>query len=146
MKYAYIIFEEITGEQMGVCTSMEDAIMYTRKLQEQSNSRQGKFPEERYAWAQLPLVEHKDVPVFSGNIGFKRTGSYSPQGGWDLMPVGLVAYDSDDLLVDYTDKIPDVRFELGVLGHVKFTVTSSAYVPEDEVLEYVKDKYKEWVK
>ena len=39
MKYAYIIFEEITGTQIGVCTSMEEAIAYTQKLQKQSDMR-----------------------------------------------------------------------------------------------------------
>ena len=146
MKYAYIVFEEITGEHMGVCTSMEDAIMYTQKLQKQSDMRGSKFPEERYAWTQLPLIEHKDVPSFKGNIGFKRTGSYSPQSGWDIIPVGLVQDDSTDLLINYTDKMPDVQFEIGARGSVRFTVKSSAYVPEDEVLEYVQKKYKEWVK
>lgn len=146
MKYAYIIFEEITGEHMGVCTSMEDAIMYTQKLQKQSGMRNSKFPEERYVWTQLPLIEHKDLPSFTGNIGFKRMGSYNPLSGWDLIPVGLVDNNSSALLIDYTDKIPDVQFEIGAFGNIRFTVTSSAYIPEDEVLEYVQKKYEEWVK
>lgn len=146
MKYAYIIFEEVSGEQIGICTSMEDAIMYTRKLQKQSDMRGSTFPEEHYAWTQLPLIDHKDVPVFTGNIGFRRSGSYSPQYGWDIVPVGLVQDDSADLLINYTDNMPDVQFEIGARGSVRFTVTSSAYLPEDEVLEYVKDKYREWVK
>ena len=146
MKYAYIIFEENSGTQIGVCTSMEEAIAYTRKLQKQSEMREGKFPEEHYAWTQLPLIEHKDVPSFSGNIGFKRIGSYTPWGGWDIIPMGLVQDDSTDLLIDYTDNIPDVTFRIGTCGHVSFEVVSSAYVPEDEVLEFVKEKYREWVK
>ena len=146
MKYAYIVFEEITGEHMGVCTSMEDAIMYAQKLQRQSDMRDSKFPEERYAWTQLPLIEHKDVPSFKGNIGFKRIGSYTPLTGWYLAPIGLVDHSSTELLIDYTDKLPDVQFEIGAFGNVRFTVKSSAYVSEDEVLEYVQKKYAEWVK
>ena len=100
---------------MGVCTSMEDAIMYTQKLQKQSDMRGSKFPEEHYAWTQLPLIEHKDVPSFKGNIGFKRIGSYTPLNGWHLAPIGLVDHSSTELLIDYTDKLPDVQFEIGFL-------------------------------
>lgn len=146
MNYAYMIFEENTGEHMGVCTSMEDAIMYTQKLQKQSDMRGSKFPEERYVWTQLPLIEHNDIPAFKGNIGFKRMGSYTPLSGWYLAPIGLVDNDSTELLIDYTDNLPDVQFEIGSFGNIKFTVTSSAYLPEDEVLEFVQNKYKEWVK
>ena len=146
MKYAYMVFEENTGEHMGVCTSMEDAIMYTQKLQKQSDMRDSKFPEERYAWAQLPLIEHEDVPSFTGNIGFKRMGSYTPLCGWYLAPIGLVDNNSTELLINYTDNLPDVQFEIGACGNIRFTVTSSAYLPENEVLEYVQEKYKEWVK
>ena len=146
MKYAYIICEQISGTQIGVCTSMEDAITYTKKLQKQSDTRLSKFPEEHYTWTQLPIIESKDLPSFNSNIGFKRTGSYTPWDGWAITPMGLIGDDSDDLLINYTDNIPDVNFEIGICGCVKFTVISSAYIPEEEILEFVKQKYEEWVK
>lgn len=146
MKYAYVVVEERSGTNIGVCMSMEQAIAYTRKLQKLSDARVSKFPEEHYTWFQLPLIDEKEIPAFGGNIGFRRSGSYSPWDGWDILPVGLVEDNSEDLLVDYTDKIPDVTFEVGSFGCVRFDVVSSAYVPEDEVLEFVKEKYREWVK
>lgn len=145
MKYAYIIFEEITGTQICICSSMEDAIMYTRKLQKQSDMRVSER-KEHYAWTQLPLIEHKDVPYFTGNIGFKRTGSYNPQLGWYIDSLGLVNYNSENLIINYTDNIPDVQFEITSLGGINFTVISSAYLSDIEVLEFVKDKYMEWLK
>lgn len=145
MKYAYIIFEETSGIQIGVCTSMEDAIMYTQQLQKQSDMRVSEYPDH-YAWTQLPLVEHKDVPYFTGNIGFKRTGSYSPRYGWHINSVGLVNDNSENLIINYTDNMPDVQFEAMPLGGVEFTVVSSAYLPDNELLEFVKDKYREWLK
>ena len=128
MKYVYIIYEEYSATNIGVCTSMEDAITYVSKLQKQSNKRADKSADEHYSWFQLPLIDKKEIPYFSSNIGFKRTGGYSLE-----------------LLVDYTDNLPSVQFEIGRFGTVEFTVVSSAYIPEAEILDFVKQKYEEWV-
>lgn len=146
MKYVYIVFEQHSGTNIGVCTSMEDAIAYTSKLQKQADKRADQTTTEQYSWYQLPLINDKDIPCFKGNIGFKRTGGYSLLEGWKLDPLGLVADDSRELLVDYTDNLPDVQFEIGRFGNVEFTVVSSVYVPENEILDFVKQKYEEWVK
>ena len=145
MKYVYIIYEEYSATNIGVCTSMEDAITYVSKLQNQSNKRADKSADEHYSWFQLPLIDKKEIPYFSSNIGFKRTGGYSLLEGWKLDPLGLVADDSQELLVDYTDNLPSVQFEIGRFGTVEFTVVSSAYIPEAEILDFVKQKYEEWV-
>ena len=146
MKYVYIVFEQYSDTNIGVCTSMEDAIAYTSKLQRQSDKRADQTMTEQYSWFQLPLIDGSEIPYFNSNIGFKRTGGYSLLEGWRLDPLGLVADDSQELLIDYTDNLPDVQFEIGRFGNVEFTVVSSIYLPEHEILDYVKQKYEEWVK
>ena len=146
MRYMYVIFEQHSGTNLGICTSMEDAIAYTNKLQAQSDKRADQSIPEQYSWFQLPVIDMDEIPSFKSNIGLKRTGGYSLLDGWKLDPLGLIADNSEELLVNYTDNLPDVHFEIGRFGTVEFTVLSSVYIPENEILDYVKQKYEEWVK
>ena len=61
MKYMYVIFEQHSGTHLGICTSMEDAIAYTNKLQVQSDKRADQSVPEQYGWFQLPTIDMNEI-------------------------------------------------------------------------------------